>query len=74
MSKEHNSLPARRVSAKFSDTENNLSYEVMHELRRGMSLHSYPHQINGDWACILRLVYTTLDGKKHEICNTEIKL
>lgn len=59
---------------KCSDTEIQLSYEVMSELRRGMSLHSYSYQEDGDWKCVVRIGYTTLDGKKHEITSTEIKL
>jgi hypothetical protein len=76
MSKEHRHLPAQRGTAncRASDTEINLSYEVMSELKRGMSLHSYSYQEAGDWKCVIRLVYTTLDGKKHEITNTEIAL
>lgn len=73
MSKEYKRSPAQAVYAK-SDTEINLSYDVMKELRRGLSLHSYTYQEQGDWKCDINLVYTTLDGKKHQLCSTEIKL
>lgn len=73
MSKVLNNSRVHQDRAK-SDTEINLSYDVMNELRRGMSLHSYSYQEQGDWACTIKLVYTTLDGKKHELCSTEVKL
>lgn len=77
MLKESNNSRVSRASVKSnrpSDTEINLSYDVMKELRRGMSMHSYSYQEDGDWKCLVKLIYTTLDGKKHEITSTEITL
>ena len=72
MSKGHSNSPALQECAK-SDTEIQLSYDIMRELRRGLSLHSFPyHDKLGDWRAVIKLVYTTKDGKKHEIASTEI--
>lgn len=57
-----------------SDTEIELSYSIMHELRRALSLHAYSYLENGERKAVLRLTYTTKDGKIHELTNTEIDL
>ena len=74
MLKGHSNSHVRQEAARFNDTDIKQSYIVMEELKRGMSLHSYSYQEDGDWACTVKLVYTTLDGKKHQLCSTEIKL
>lgn len=62
-----------RVSA-LSDTEIELSYSIMYELRRALSLHTYSYFENSERKAVVRLTYTTKDGKVHEITNTEINL
>lgn len=74
MLKEHKHLPAAREPARFNDTDIQQSYNVMKELRRGLSLHSYTFQEGAELKATTRLVYTTLDGKKHEITATTLTL
>lgn len=57
-----------------SDTDIKQSYDIMKELRRGLSLHSYTFQEGAELKATTRLVYTTLDGKKHEITATTFSL
>lgn len=64
-----------RESARFNDTDNDGSYIIMNELRRGVSLHGYSYADKmGDHRIVIKMVYTTLDGKKHEIASTEVTL
>lgn len=60
---------------RFNDTDIQRSYDIMHELRRGLTIHGYAFaDKNGDFRNVVRLTYTTLDGKKHEISSTEYGL
>lgn len=67
MSKAHSNSRVQQEYVK-SDTDIQLSYEVLKEFKRGLKLNVKmigPHNY-------LQLVYTTLDGKQHIISEVDV--
>lgn len=60
---------------KHSDTEIKLSYDVMNALRDSIFLSSYVSNEYGlGNRLVIRLMFTTKDGKIHQIANTDVAL
>ena len=52
-----------------------LSYELMHELRKALKLHSYEYRDKeGIMRAVVQLNYITADGKVHQLAETELTL
>lgn len=64
-----------KQSRKASDTEIDLSYDILNALRDSMFMSAFSvKDMAGRDKIILRLMFRTKDGKIHQITNTEFQV